>query len=118
MTLLAGPSGPAKAGWPAGPVNCYARDGCRVIPSTRSYDMSFMTRRRFLENSAAGIAAAAATRVLPVSPARSGTQASAAGALPRYVGPGSTAPVRPFQLSDVRLGAGLFQEKQIGRAHV
>ena len=40
--------------------------------------------------------------------------ADAVGAptLPGYVGAGSTAPVRPFLLSDVRLGSGLFQEKR------
>jgi DUF1680 family protein len=100
----------AKTGLPAGPVNCDMRDGCRAIPSSRSYDMGFMTRRRFLESSAAGIAAAAVTSVVPGPPARA--QASVTGTPPRYVGPGSTAPVRPFQLSDVRLGAGLFQEKR------
>jgi len=45
--------------------------------------------------------------VLPAQPATAVAQA-----LPRYVGAGSTAPVRPFQLSDVRLGNGLFQEKR------
>jgi DUF1680 family protein len=68
-----------------------------------------MTRRRFLGNSAA-IAAAAATGVAPGGPARA--QTPAAVTPPPYVGAGSTAPVRPFQLSDVRLGAGLFQEKR------
>lgn len=72
--------------------------------------MSFMTRRRFLGSSAAGIAAAAATSVVPGAPARA--QALGAATRARYVGPGSTAAVRPFQLADVRLGAGLFQEKR------
>lgn len=71
--------------------------------------MSSLTRRRFLESSAV-VAAAAATSAVPVGPARA--QAPGAATLPRYVGAGSTAPVRPFQLSDVRLGVGLFQEKR------
>ncbi len=74
--------------------------------------MGFMTRRRFLESSAAAVAAAAAPHVMPGRPAQAQTQASVTSALPPYVGAGSTAPVRPFQLSDVRLGAGLFQEKR------
>ncbi|HEU5353132.1 MAG TPA: LamG-like jellyroll fold domain-containing protein, partial [Actinocrinis sp.] len=69
-----------------------------------------MTRRRFLGNSAAGIAAAAVTGLVPGGPARA--QTVRAVTLPPYVGAGSTAPVRPFQLSSVRLGAGLFQEKR------
>lgn len=71
--------------------------------------MGFMTRRRFLGSSAAGIAAAA-TGVVPGRPARA--QALDTVTRPRYVGAGSTAPVRPFQLSEVRLGAGLMQEKR------
>src|ERR1051326_3309722 len=81
---------------------------CVIIPHHRSCDMGFMTRRRFLESSVAGIAAAATTSVVSGRPA----QAIGAGPLPPDVGAGSTAPVRPFQLSDVRLGAGLFQEKR------
>ena len=72
--------------------------------------MRSMTRRRFLGNSAAGVAAAAVTGVVPGSPVRA--QTAAAATAPPYVGAGSTAPVRPFLLSDVRLGAGLFQEKR------
>ena len=72
--------------------------------------MKPVTRRHFLEISAAGIAAAATTRMLPGAPAHA--DAVAAPTLPRYVGAGSTAPVRPFLLSDVRLGSGLFQEKR------
>ena len=74
--------------------------------------MRYITRRRFLGASVAGIAATA-TNVLPRRLARAQTQTpAAAGTLPGYVGAGSTAPVRPFQLSDVRLGASVFAEKR------
>ncbi|HZC74325.1 MAG TPA: beta-L-arabinofuranosidase domain-containing protein [Jatrophihabitans sp.] len=71
--------------------------------------MSSVTRRRFLGMSAAGITAAATTGVLRGPTAHAEARAQP---LPRYVGAGSTAPVRPFQLSAVRLGSSLFQEKR------
>lgn len=84
--------------------------------------MRFISRRRFLGSSAAGIAAAS---VLPSGAARArviGARPGFAGAAPgsassfveagSYVGAGSTAPVRPFPLSAVRLGNGLFAEKR------
>jgi uncharacterized protein len=71
-----------------------------------------MRRREFLQASAAGFAAAATTGALRGAPAHADTAGAAAESLPPYVGAGSTAPVRPFQLYDVRLGDGLFQEKR------
>lgn len=70
--------------------------------------MRSMKRRDFLRTSAAGVGAAAMTKALPGTPARAKT----AGATPPYVGAGSTASVRPFQLYDVALGSGVFQEKR------
>src|SRR5262245_39747069 len=70
-----------------------------------------VTRRTFMRTSAAGAAALAGAKAMP---AATGVPASTpdAAALPPYVGPGSPAPVRPFQLYDVTLGNGLFQEKR------
>jgi DUF1680 family protein len=74
---------------------------------------SRITRRTFMRSSAAGAAAIAAGQALPsVSTAMRPAGTAAARTLPPYVGAGSTAPVRPFPLSDVTLGSGLFQEKR------
>ncbi|NUS15085.1 MAG: glycosylase [Streptomyces sp.] len=76
--------------------------------------MTPMNRRDFVRASAAAVAAAAATGALPGGlPAASAASAGkAAAGLPRYVGAGSTAPVRPFPPYAVRLGASVFQEKR------
>jgi uncharacterized protein len=67
--------------------------------------MTSIKRRTLLRASAAGAAVLAA-------PVTAQGAARGAQALPPYVGAGSTAPVRPFALPAVRLGAGLFREKQ------
>jgi DUF1680 family protein len=72
-----------------------------------------MNRRDFMRASAVAVTAAAAARALPGGPAPStATAETGAQSLPPYVGAGSTAPVRPFQLYDVKLGASVFQEKR------
>jgi DUF1680 family protein len=71
-----------------------------------------MKRREFLAASAVGIAAAATTRALPGAAAHAETAGPGAQSLPPYVGAGSTASVRPFQLYDVALADSLFQEKR------
>jgi hypothetical protein len=76
-----------------------------------------ITRRNLLRVSAAGAAALAAPEALPTA-AAAATPAAAIDHLPQiqdlppYVGAGSTAPVRPFPLPTVRLGGGIFKEKQ------
>ena len=72
--------------------------------------MKPVTRRHFLEMSAAGVAAA--TIRPPFAQASPARAAGAPAAWAGNVGAGSTAPVRPFPLSVVRLGDGLFQEKR------
>jgi DUF1680 family protein len=64
--------------------------------------------------SAAGAASLAAARAMPTAYGMptGATAGAAPSALPPYVGAGSTGPVRPFQLYDVTLGNGLFQEKR------
>lgn len=72
-------------------------------------------RREFMRASAVGVASLAAARSLPAAYAgtpQSGTAPVSAQDLPRYVGAGSTAPIRPFTLPQVSLGTGLFQEKR------
>jgi DUF1680 family protein len=64
------------------------------------------TRRLFLRTSALGTATVAGTGLLDL-----GT-AAAVPSGPPQAGPCGTAPVRPFPLRDVRLGAGLLQEKR------
>lgn len=79
-----------------------------------------MKRRDFVRASAAGVVTLAATKAMPgVASATTdgaGKTAEAGGvttqSFPPYVGAGSTAPVRPFQLYDVTLGNGLLQEKR------
>jgi hypothetical protein len=77
-----------------------------------------MKRRDFVRvSAAAGVAALAASKATPASAAGSAAaegSANSTSALlpPPYVGAGSNAPVRPFLLSDVSLGAGLLQEKR------
>jgi DUF1680 family protein len=66
-----------------------------------------MRRRDFLLTSAAA-AAAATVGTVSASPAAAVTK----GGLPPYVGAGSTAPVRPFPLQAVNLGASVFREKR------
>ena len=70
--------------------------------------MRAVTRRHFLEISAAAGVAAATIKV-PIAGAAqaAGPSASAGG-----VAAGSNAPVRPFALAAVQLGDGLFQEKR------
>ncbi|WP_426512029.1 beta-L-arabinofuranosidase domain-containing protein [Dactylosporangium sp. McL0621] len=65
--------------------------------------MTAIKRRTLLQASALGAATAA------LAPELSG---AAAAAVPPQPGPGGTAPVRPFQLGEVKLGGGLFQEKR------
>jgi DUF1680 family protein len=70
--------------------------------------MGPIRRRDFIRTSAV-----AAGTVLPGVRAHSAAAAgSAAVRLPPPVGAGSTAPVRPFPLRSVRLGASVFQEKR------
>ncbi|MFI5912380.1 beta-L-arabinofuranosidase domain-containing protein [Dactylosporangium sp. NPDC051541] len=67
--------------------------------------MTSIKRRTLLQASALGAATAAlAPEVTAAVPAFA--------AVPPQPGPGGTAPVRPFQLSEVKLGGGLFQEKR------
>src|SRR5262245_46257867 len=71
-----------------------------------------VTRRTFMRTSAAGAAALATAKTMPSASAVPESSPTTAAALPPYVGAGSTAPIRPFPLNDVTLGAGLFQEKR------
>jgi DUF1680 family protein len=74
-----------------------------------------MKRRDFIRASAVGVTALAATEALPAAAAQAQPAAPAslaAQSMPPYVGAGSTAPVRPFQLFDVTVGESLFKEKQ------
>ena len=71
--------------------------------------MKAVTRRDFLGMSAVGVAATTMAAPLVRAPR---AQAASARALAGDVAAGSTAPVRPFPLSVVRLGDGLFQEKR------
>ncbi|MEV4580340.1 beta-L-arabinofuranosidase domain-containing protein [Nonomuraea jabiensis] len=71
-------------------------------------DKPGVSRRTFVRASAAGLALAATARPLPAA-ARAST--ARAAAIP-YVGAGSNTAVRPFQLGEVRLNAGLLQEKR------
>jgi len=66
-----------------------------------------MRRREFVRASAVSIGAVAAGTKLALP-----APAAAEGGLPRYVGAGSTAHVRPFRLHEVVLGDGLFSEKR------
>ncbi|AEB44835.1 beta-L-arabinofuranosidase domain-containing protein [Micromonospora maris] len=73
-----------------------------------------VSRRQVLQASAVGVAAGA----LPATAAQAGARPDPTTS-PRVitstttdVGPGATAPVRPFRLRDVTLGDGLFQEKR------
>ncbi|MEV6846639.1 beta-L-arabinofuranosidase domain-containing protein [Actinoplanes sp. NPDC051411] len=63
-----------------------------------------LNRRQLLQLSALGAASAGLVTALPPG--------AVWAAAPADVGPGSTAPVRPFPLSDVRLGNGLLQTKR------
>ncbi|MFU8850215.1 beta-L-arabinofuranosidase domain-containing protein [Micromonospora sp. SL1-18] len=77
-----------------------------------------INRRQVLQASAIGAAAVAGASVLPTTAAAAATTTepatgpTALGAAPPDLGPGGTAPVRPFQLRDVKLGDGLLQEKR------
>ncbi|MGH3392778.1 MAG: LamG-like jellyroll fold domain-containing protein, partial [Actinomadura sp.] len=64
--------------------------------------------------SVVGAASLAAAKAMPTAYGMpvGVTTGAAPSALPPYVGAGSTAQVRPFQLYDVTLGNGLFQEKR------
>jgi uncharacterized protein len=66
-----------------------------------------LNRREFVQASAVSIGAVAAGTKLALP-----APAAAEGGLPRYVGAGSTARVRPFPLYRVELGDGLFSEKR------
>ncbi|MEV4139007.1 beta-L-arabinofuranosidase domain-containing protein [Dactylosporangium sp. NPDC049742] len=75
--------------------------------------MTAFNRRTLLRTSALGAATAALAPELAAAPASAGpAPQTAAAAVPPQPGPGGTAPVRPFQLGEVRLGAGLLQEKR------
>ncbi|MFC0506498.1 beta-L-arabinofuranosidase domain-containing protein [Micromonospora costi] len=81
-------------------------------------DKLSVNRRQLLQASAVGVAAAAGAAALPAAAqaavetgAPAGPAASPA-AIPADPGPGGTAPVRPFQLREVKLGGGLLQEKR------
>ncbi|WP_433060795.1 beta-L-arabinofuranosidase domain-containing protein [Dactylosporangium sp. CS-033363] len=69
--------------------------------------MTAIKRRTLLQASALGAATAALAPELAGS-----APAFAADVVPPQPGPGGTAPVRPFELGEVRLGSGLFQEKR------
>ena len=69
-------------------------------------------RRQLLQASALGAGAVAGTTMFGVTAAEAAPAAGAAFALAAEPGPGGSAPVRPFQLGQVRLGAGLLQEKR------
>ncbi|PZG13699.1 glycosylase [Micromonospora craterilacus] len=77
-----------------------------------------VSRRQVLQASAIGVAAVATASALPASAAQAATATettagpTALDAIPTDLGAGATAPVRPFQLRDVRLGDGLLQEKR------
>jgi DUF1680 family protein len=68
-----------------------------------------LNRRQLFQLSALGAASAGLAGALPPGAAWAAT---ASGATSLDVGPGSTAPVRPFPLGDVRLGNGLLQTKR------
>ena len=70
------------------------------------------SRRQLLQTSALTAAAVAGSGVVATSAAEAAPDGTTAAAAAGDVGPGSTAPVRPFPLTDVRLGDGLFQEKR------
>ncbi|MCL2731304.1 MAG: glycoside hydrolase family 127 protein [Actinomycetia bacterium] len=76
--------------------------------------MSPMRRRDFMRVSAVAVAAAATTRGLagPARAAAAPAGRTAATTLPPFAGAGSNAPVRPFALHEVKLGASVFQEKR------
>ena len=77
--------------------------------------MRAIGRRDFLRVSAAAAATTAiGGGVLAAAPAAEAAAAVAttADGLPPYAGAGSTAPVRPFPLQAVQLGASVFQEKR------
>ncbi|WP_432993097.1 beta-L-arabinofuranosidase domain-containing protein [Dactylosporangium sp. CA-233914] len=69
-------------------------------------------RRQFLQASALGAATVAGAGLLDPASAAAAVTAAAPAAAPPQPGPGGAAPVRPFQLRDVRLGSGLLQEKR------
>ncbi|MBM7489593.1 DUF1680 family protein [Micromonospora luteifusca] len=77
-----------------------------------------ISRRKVLQASAIGVAAAATAGALPATAAEAAPALEATAGLstlaatPADLGPGATAPVRPFQLRDVKLGNGLLQEKR------
>ncbi|MEU6207237.1 beta-L-arabinofuranosidase domain-containing protein [Micromonospora musae] len=80
-------------------------------------DKLSVNRRQLLQASAVGAAAVAGVSAVPTAAAAAPETAPVAGAeLLRPAapdpGPGGTAPVRPFQLRDVKLGNGLLQEKR------
>ncbi|MEV4721829.1 beta-L-arabinofuranosidase domain-containing protein [Micromonospora noduli] len=73
-----------------------------------------VSRRRLLQASAIGAAATVTAGALPATSAQAGatTGRTLTGVGPNELGPGATAPVRPFRLRDVTLGDSLFQEKR------
>lgn len=73
---------------------------------------SAMKRRDFIRAGAVGVTALAATKALPGTAQARPAGVASSESLPPYVGAGSTAPVRPFQLYDVTVGQSLFKEKQ------
>jgi DUF1680 family protein len=75
-------------------------------------DRTLMRRRDFVRASAVSFGAVAAGGALAPLRSAQAAPAVAADGLPRYVGAGSNAAVRPFRLYDVTLGEGLFKEKR------
>jgi DUF1680 family protein len=77
------------------------------------FDKVQFNRRQLLQASALSAVTSACTGVLAATAAEaSPTTGPAAIRQAGDLGPGATAPVRPFALHDVRLGSGLLQEKR------
>ncbi|WP_034272539.1 beta-L-arabinofuranosidase domain-containing protein, partial [Actinospica robiniae] len=75
--------------------------------------MRAIGRRELLRATAAAAATTAfGGSVLGAAPGAQAAGTAAGLSLPVYVGAGSTAPVRPFALQAVQLGASVFQEKR------
>ncbi|MFD0525903.1 beta-L-arabinofuranosidase domain-containing protein [Paractinoplanes durhamensis] len=75
--------------------------------------MTSLSRRHLLQLSALGAASTGFAAALPADLAWAAAPGLAEGlAAAGDVGPGSTAPIRPFPLADVRLGNGLLQSKR------
>jgi DUF1680 family protein len=78
-----------------------------------AHDEVKINRRQLLQASALSAGAVAGSGALAASAAEAAPDASTVGAVTAAaLGPGATAPVRPFELGEVRLGNGLLQEKR------